>query len=149
MQTMVKIKWFLLLILCFAIMFKQIGELLFAFKIRFDTTGKVDIFNGDPFINNFESFSASLFNIFYFFLNENWSMTMYKYYHAVGWTAVVFFVFVAFISYMMLSRLYIAVFLSYFREELSKKSKQEQIRENNKKLETLRTKMRNFTINKI
>ena len=40
---------------------------------------------------------------------------MYKYYAAVGWPAVLFFVIVIFISYMMLCRLYIAVFLSYFR----------------------------------
>jgi len=49
---------------------------------------------------------------------------MYKYYAAVGWQAVGFFVIVSFIAYMMLARLYIAVFLSYFKEELAKKSKQ-------------------------
>lgn len=105
-------------------MFKQMGQLLFAFKIRFDETGAVDILNGSPYINNFETFTNSLYTVCYLFLNENWSSTMYQYYAAVGWPAVAFFVVVTFISYMMLMRLYIAVFLSYFREELSKKSKQ-------------------------
>ena len=59
---------------------------------------------------------------------------MYQYYAAVGWPAICFFVIVIFIAHMMLMRLYIAVFLSYFREELSKKSKQELIRENNQKI---------------
>lgn len=40
---------------------------------------------------------------------------MYKYYAAVGTQAVFFYVIVSFIAYMMLSRLYIAVFLSYLR----------------------------------
>ncbi len=53
---------------------------------------------------------------------------MYQFYAAAGLPAIFFFVIVEFISYMMLMRLYIAVFLSYFREELSKKSKQELIR---------------------
>lgn len=67
-KTIIKIKSFLLLCLCFAIMFKQIAELLFAFKVRFNTNGQVDL-HGEPFINNFESFSASLFSILYLFLN--------------------------------------------------------------------------------
>lgn len=67
---------------------------------------------------------------------------MYMYYYAVGWPALAFFIIVIFISYMMLSRLYIAVFLSYFREELRKKSTQQQIRENNLRLETLRHRIR-------
>ena len=63
---------------------------------------------------------------------------MYQYYAAVGWPAIAFFVIAVFISHMMLMRLYIAVFLSYFREELRKKSKRELIRDNKSKLETLR-----------
>ena len=45
-QTIIKIKSFLLLCLCFAIMFKEIGQLLFAFKVRFNSTGQIDIQNG-------------------------------------------------------------------------------------------------------
>jgi hypothetical protein len=59
---------------------------------------------------------------------------MYQYYAAVGWPAVFFFVIVVFVAHMMLIRLYIAVFLSYFKEELHKKSKQELVRENTHKL---------------
>jgi hypothetical protein len=51
-KTILKIKSFLLLCLCFAIMFKQTAELLFAFKVRFNSSGQVDI-AGEPFINNF------------------------------------------------------------------------------------------------
>jgi hypothetical protein len=53
---------------------------------------------------------------------------------------------VAFIAYMMLVRLYIAVFLSYFREELSKKSKQELIRENHQKIESLQESIKKRTV---
>lgn len=84
-KTILKVKFFLLLCLCFALMFKQMGQLLFAFKIRFDSSGNVDILEGRPYINNFESFSSSLYTISYLFLNENWSSTMYQYYAAVGW----------------------------------------------------------------
>ena len=41
-QTIMKVKAFLLLCLCFAIMFKQVGELLFAFKVRFNSQGESD-----------------------------------------------------------------------------------------------------------
>ena len=40
---------------------------------------------------------------------------MYLYYSAVGWVAIGYFVIVVFISHMMLIRLYIAVFLCYFK----------------------------------
>lgn len=111
-------------------MLQQIGRILFAYKIRFDSNGAVDL-QGVPYLNNFESFTSSLYSVFYLFLNENWSGTMYQYYAAVGWPAVCFFVISVFAAHMMLMRLYIAVFLGYFKEELSKKSKQELIRQHN------------------
>ncbi len=57
---------------------------------------------------------------------------MYIYYSAVGAVAIWYFVIVVFICNMMLIRLYIAVFLSYFKEELNKISKRESIENNNK-----------------
>lgn len=50
---MLKIKSFLLLCICFAVMFQQIGVLLFAYKIRFNEAGDADITSGTPYINNF------------------------------------------------------------------------------------------------
>lgn len=54
---------------------------------------------------------------------------MYTYYKAVGINAVFFFFIVVFIAFLMLMRLYIAVFLCYFKAELHKKSKKELVAE--------------------
>jgi predicted membrane protein len=58
---------------------------------------------------------------------------MYYYYRAVGYHAIFFYVIVVFISFLMLMRLYIAVFLCYFKAELHKKAKKELICENSGK----------------
>lgn len=149
LQTIFKVKSFLMLCLCFALMFKLIGELLFAFLIRFDEKGNVDIQSGSAYAQNFESFSASLYTVLYLFLNERWSQIMYLYYSAAGWVAIWYFVIVVFISHMMLIRLYIAVFLSYFKEQLHKKSKQELIRQNNSKIEESRDVARKLTLEQL
>lgn len=53
-----------------------------------------------------------------------WTDTLYTYYHIVGIQAVFFYSIVVFICYLMFMRLYIAVFLSFFKEALDKKSQQ-------------------------
>ena len=78
---------------------------------------------GKPYINNFESYGKSIVNILFLFYNEQWSITMVAYFRAVGWVAVLFYMVTAFVAYVMLLRLYIAVFLCYFKEELHKKEK--------------------------
>lgn len=55
---------------------------------------------------------------------------MYHYYSAVGYHAVFFFIIVTFIAFLMLMRLYIAVFLCYFKAELHKKEKKQSCVEN-------------------
>jgi predicted membrane protein len=50
---------------------------------------------------------------------------MYVYYQSVGLSAIIFFYIVGFIAFLMLMRLYIAVFLCYFKAELRKQSKKE------------------------
>jgi predicted membrane protein len=55
---------------------------------------------------------------------------MYNYYEAVGVNAIFFYFIVVFIAFLMLMRLYIAVFLCYFKAELHKKAKKELICEN-------------------
>lgn len=41
---------------------------------------------------------------------------MYHFYSAVGLEAVAFFTVISFIAHLMVMRLYIAVFLSYFKQ---------------------------------
>lgn len=52
---------------------------------------------------------------------------MYTYYKSVGLNAIFFYFIVVFIAFLMLMRLYIAVFLCYFKAELHKQSKKELI----------------------
>lgn len=47
---------------------------------------------------------------------------MYTYYSVVGWVAVAYFTIVVFIIHLLLTRLFIAIFLCYFRRNLEKKS---------------------------
>ena len=50
---------------------------------------------------------------------------MYNFYNAVGWQAVFFYAVVAFIIHLMLARLFIAIFLCYFRRNLEKNDENE------------------------
>lgn len=126
LQTLFKIRFFIVLIVCFVFMFKQLGELLFAYEVRFPVSHEGDAHSPlVPYINNFEGFLPSFFSILFLFFNEAWSETMYHYYKAVGIHAVFYFIIVTFIAFLMLMRLYIAVFLCYFKAELSKKAKKE------------------------
>lgn len=102
-------------------MFKQLGELLFAYEVRFPIAAHSE--EEVPYIKNFEGFVPSFFSILFLFFNEGWSETMYNYYKAVGLNAIIFYFIVAFIAFLMLMRLYIAVFLCYFKAELHKKAK--------------------------
>lgn len=64
LETLNKIKYFIVLILCFVIMFKELGELLFAYEVR------VYINNESvPYIKNFEGFIPSFFSIVFLFFN--------------------------------------------------------------------------------
>lgn len=47
---------------------------------------------------------------------------MYEYYSAVGGIAVAYFTIVVFLIHFLLTRLFIAIFLCYFRKNLEKKS---------------------------
>lgn len=67
LKTVYKVKFFMVLCLCFVFMFQELGELLFAYEVRFD--GIVGNAEGIPYIHNFETFEASLFTIFFMFLN--------------------------------------------------------------------------------
>lgn len=46
---------------------------------------------------------------------------MYTYYHARGFWGILFYAMVAFFVHLMLTRLFMAVFLCYFRRDLEKK----------------------------
>lgn len=54
----------------------------------------------------------------YLLENERWTETMYYYYEAVGWIAIAYFTVVVFIIHLLLTRLFIAIFLCYFRRNL-------------------------------
>jgi hypothetical protein len=47
---------------------------------------------------------------------------MYMYYKATGWIAIAYFTIIVFIVHLMLTRLFIAIFLCNFRRNLEKKS---------------------------
>lgn len=46
---------------------------------------------------------------------------MYNYYNVLGWEAVAYFVIVVFVIHLLLTRLFLAIFLCYFRRNLEKK----------------------------
>ena len=94
--------------------------MLFAFRVRFDSQKNVDIAHGRPYVTNFEMAYKSIISTVLLFENERWTETMYNYYHARGYWAIFFFASVAFFVHLMLTRLFMAVFLCYFRRNLEK-----------------------------
>ena len=94
--------------------------MLFSYRIRFTLQKQVDLVNGLPYVINFESVHKSIIAVLTLFENERWTETMYNYYHATGFWGVIFFVVIVFISHLLVTRLFMAVFFCYFRQDLEK-----------------------------
>jgi hypothetical protein len=63
-------KFFLLLLVCIVLVFSLIGKLLFAFRVRFDTTDwAVNITNGLPYVENYESSYKAIVSLVLLFEN--------------------------------------------------------------------------------
>ena len=119
-QTLKNMRWFLLMLSCILLIFSFIGKMLFSYRIRFTLQKQVDLVNGLPYVINFESVHKSIIAVLTLFENERWTETMYNYYHATGFWGVIFFVVIVFISHLLVTRLFMAVFFCYFRQDLEK-----------------------------
>jgi len=52
-QTLKNMRYFLLMLSCIVLIFSFIGEMLFAFRVRFDINKQVNIKQGLPYVTNF------------------------------------------------------------------------------------------------
>ncbi|KRX07618.1 hypothetical protein PPERSA_11167 [Pseudocohnilembus persalinus] len=82
-KTMKQLLYFMFLVLLFIIISSLLGMELFAYKIRFNSTGSVAVSvqekqQGFPPRNNFDTFFDSVVTIFVLLTNENWNSILYK-----------------------------------------------------------------------
>jgi hypothetical protein len=89
-------------------------------------TDTVDIANGRPYVSNYDNIYKAIVSVTYLLENEHWGDFMYMNYQATGWIAVFYFTIVTFIMHLLLARLFIAIFLCYFRRNLEKKNEEEE-----------------------
>ncbi len=72
-ETLKNMRYFLLLLSCIVLIFSFIGEMLFAFRVRFNAEKSVDIVNGRPYVTNFEMSYKSIVSTVLLFENERWT----------------------------------------------------------------------------
>jgi hypothetical protein len=70
-----------------------LGLELFAYKAKFDSDHKVDILNGEPPINNFDTFFHSFLTVFVILTNDGWTGIYFDYYRATsGAGSIIYFI---------------------------------------------------------
>lgn len=72
-ETLKNMRYFLCLLACIVMIFSFIGEMLFAYRVRFNSDHAVDITHGQPYVTNFESSYKSIISTVLLFENERWT----------------------------------------------------------------------------
>ena len=92
-----------------------LGMEVFAYKARFNSSNKVDLINGDPINQNFDSFIWSFTTVFVLMTEDGWSSIFYQYHRAVsGWKSTLYFISLFIIGPSVLLNLFLAILLQNF-----------------------------------
>lgn len=62
-----------------------LGMELFAYNARFNSNDKLDLINGDPIDQNFDTFVWAFTTVFILMTEDGWSGIFYYYNRACGW----------------------------------------------------------------
>ena len=84
---------FSILIFLFIFTYTVLGMELFAFKVKYNDDGKLDLIDGSYPDENFNTFHQSFMVVFEIVTGDNWSDKFYKFYRAVSpLTSSIFFI---------------------------------------------------------
>lgn len=94
-ETLIKMKFMLLLFITLALIVALFGRELFAYRIRFlgGVDGIYDMKDGESYPVNYDNLGHALMGSFNIFYNEEWHMCMYLYTKANESASIIFFVF--------------------------------------------------------
>ena len=104
----------------------MLGLELFAYKIKFNSNGEVDLVNGTSTNQNFDTFIWSFTTVFVLLTADSWSNIWLQLYRAIGpWKATIYVFSIYIIGNRILLNLFLAILLQNFDEvnseqELSK-----------------------------
>ena len=113
-----EISSFTIVLLLFMFIYAILGMEVFAYKARFNSSNKVDLINGDPINQNFDSFIWSFTTVFVLMTEDGWSSIFYQYHRAVsGWKSTLYFISLFIIGPRVLLNLFLAILINIYGEE--------------------------------
>ena len=125
-RTLIEISTFTIVVFLFMFIYTMLGLELFAYKIKFNSNGEVDLVNGTSTNQNFDTFLWSFTTVFVLLTADSWSNIWLQLYRAIGpWKATIYVFSIYIIGNRILLNLFLAILLQNFDEvnseqELSK-----------------------------
>ena len=112
--TLTTIGDYVILLLLFIYVFALIGMSFFADGIKFDKDDNVDLVNGTPPRENFDSIQWSVVTIFEVLMGEGWNDLMYQSIRSVHPLASTYFIFLVMLGNIIMLNLFLAILLGNF-----------------------------------
>lgn len=111
-RTLIDISTFTVVLFLFMFVFSILGMEIFAYKVRFNSANQVDLANGTPYNQNFDSFLWSMTTVFVLFTGDSWSYIWFSLYRSLDSARSSIFVFaIMIIGNRILLNLFLAILL--------------------------------------
>lgn len=108
-RTLVDISTFTVVLFLFMFIFTILAMELFAYQIKFDSNNNVDIENGQPINQNFDTFTWSFTTVFVLLTSDYWSNIWFAMSRAIGsWKSTIY----VFVIYILGNRILLNLFLA-------------------------------------
>jgi len=115
MTTLRKTLDFIIVILIFNLLASLYGMQIFAYTVRLDGENiSHDLINGETPRLNYDTFLDAVMTTTLIFLDEEWHVIMFQYMRAFGSKAAIYFILVLICGSVMLTKMFIALFINYF-----------------------------------
>lgn len=94
--------------------FALLGMSFFAGNVKFDEDDNVDLVNGEPPRENFDSLEWSVITIFEVMMGEGWNDLMYSVIRSVHGIGSMYFIFLVMLGNIIMLNLFLAILLGNF-----------------------------------
>jgi len=105
---------YIVLLVFFMYIFSLVGMSFYAGMIRFDENGKVDLVNGTPPREVYDTLGQSFLTIFQVLMGAEWRFIWYQHMMACGMTAAFYYVFLIIVIGIIMLNLFLAIMLGNF-----------------------------------
>lgn len=116
-MTIQDVSTFSILLVLFIFIYTLLGMELFAYKVKYDSNGKIDMENGSYTDDNFNTFYQSFLMIFTVLTGDSWGDKYFRYFRNVNPVlSTLFFISLLVIGQYLLLMLFIAILVENFDE---------------------------------